>query len=401
MDLRQSPVEAFRDELAGKPWRPPTEAEATGIAVAELLRAATIEPSPDERERLIRVASDLAKTCRLAEHPAEGCWEDPIGVVTPISSLRELAILLYQRNSASSLAGHILESLTLLLPRDEIESARVGITAINHAIFAGRLDLAADRIRTLIGRGHRLRSDAVLARAWVTAGFLAQLRGNIPRAEVAARRANKYALRLGDPRTLGLVTAFRGSLSGLRGDYEQSVELLWRAFNLSDVPSSRTGMLNNLGETLYRVGHFRAARAARAIALQRGMTLGATIISLGGYAVCSAALEDERGVRWATQRATELANESYEPGIAQGLLGCADACGAIGLDDLARTLYQRGIRMADAAGYHDLRFRPDPTVKRLQHPRSREFIGAGARASRSVLELAPDGVPDQLELTVR
>ena len=85
--------------------------------------------------------------------------------------------------------------------------------------------------------------------------------------------------------------------------------------------------------------------------------------------------------------------------IAQGLFGCADACAEVGLTDLAVSLYRSAHEMADAQGYHDLRFWED-----FKQPKGRKRVSLDVGADevrRSVLELAPEGVSSKRILVPR
>jgi hypothetical protein len=160
---------------------------------------------------------------------------------------------------------------------------------------------------------------------------------------------------------------------------------------MADHPLSRSNILTNLGETLYRGGHYAAARAARALALGTEPASHPVFVTLGGYAACCAALGDIEGVKWASGQAIRLAEGARASRqLAQGLMGCADACGEIGLRDVAKDLYDRGRAMADQYGFHDLQFRADPSAPRAQS--QAPAAQADAEVLASIVEMAPDGV---------
>jgi hypothetical protein len=399
-EFRQSAVEAFRDDLGGGEWAPPSPAKAAAISVTAILEAALGEGTGPERERLIRRAAEISRSVSHPDHPATGCWEDPVGVETTIGDIRQLVGILHVERTGTRLAWGILERLAALV-KDDIDAARVAASRMAFLMQAGRLDTARDLALPVMLAGRRLGSEEILAKVWFNVVIGAQYRGNFPRVEHACRFAAKHAERLGDPRFLGRVAFIRGAVAGSRGDVAQSVEQSWRAATLFDFDGARAMALGNLAEALYRSGHFRASRAARAVILQHGLPLRAVPISLAGYAQCSAGLGDVAGARWAIEQAIAVAANHEEPGIAHGLLECANAAAMVGLDDVARRLWRDGIGALDAGGYHELRLFPDPTVERPTLPGRESFVGAAARATESVTELAPDGVPLGLEVAIR
>jgi tetratricopeptide (TPR) repeat protein len=271
---------------------------------------------------------------------------------------------------------------------------------MNSFLVGGRLDLAPAYAEAILRLGRQLRSQELVTYGWRYYASAAFHAGNLPLAEKYHRRMVKHADRFGDSRMSFVAALTDGVILGRHGDYAGSIERLWEAFTLADFDWIRGQAMANLGETLYRIGHFRAARAARSAALRMTPARYALLVNLGGYAVCSAALGDARGVQWAVSRTRSLVGKENQLGMAQGLLGCADACAMVGLDGLARELYDDGIKRAIAGGYHDWAFRPNPVVNRPLPPGAQRLIGQAEKASQKVTDLAPEGVADDLELTV-
>lgn len=318
---------------------------------------------------------------------------EPVGYTSPLSPFRGLMDQMERRERHLALSRHILESLGILFPPDTIEGGHVLRSRSINDQFSGREDLALARCRHLIGLGRRLRNDDLLRRAWSGIRGVSQARGNLPATERALRRERKYTERLGDPRLMFVVLGSEAYVHGQRGNYQASMEACWGAYQVADDVLKRAYVIANIAETLYRAGQFEAARAARAIALGFPTEIGAQIINLGGYAMTCAAVKDLAGVRWAGEQALRLTDDGRKTrGIAQGLLGCAEACGKVGLDKLASTLFERGLAIANTHGYHDLRFIPDPT-HREGPPPVQPFSGIAEEARKSILELAPTGVP--------
>ena len=397
--FRGSAVAAYRSGLLNGRWEAPSPFLAASISVASILQAATLERSEAGRERTIAQAEEWAAAALPPSLRALGSYLDPSDVESPTRAIRTLTELLARHaKQAHSLGNHILDSLALLYPLQSLEGGRILSHSMRTAMRGGRLDLAFDQGRILLGLGRRLRSDELLAKSWMCLFMYGNMRGNLPLMDRANRRSLKHVTPLNDRRLLAEALAHRGVLYGLRGDYGGSVEVCWRSVQLTDYPLARNYTLANIAETLYRSGHFRASRAARAQLLPHCTEPNILFICLGGYAVCCAELGDDAGVIWASNQALALLeNVQMDRGVAQGLLGCANACGRVGLDELSRTLYQRGLRLADTHGFHDLRFLPDPTAgpRRTAAP----FSGAAEEARRSIVELAPDGVSPDLVLT--
>lgn len=398
--LRQTAIAAYREDLPGGDWEPPSPHLAGVIAIASLLQATTEASAPDDRSRGLLRAADMTRELLGPEVVAMGCRTDPAGLDGPVDVLR----LLGERTEVSYahhrvLAGHIYESLRGLLPRVSLESGRVLAHEIRNAALRGQDALTLARAKTLVRIGRQLRNDELLFRGWSGIGSIAQLRGNIPRGYKLRQRSLRYAERSGEARPISLALVNMAAVLGMLGRYDESVACGWRALQLNDHPDLRAIALGDLGETFYRTGHIAASRAARAVALKLNLDFNAVFVNLGGYAATSAILGDLVGATWASLQALALA-EKHKPtqGLAQGLLGCADACGHIGLDDLARKLYQRGLQIADAKGYHDLRFRADPTQRVLERFAVHSFDGAAEEARRSIFELAPDGVSHDFTL---
>jgi hypothetical protein len=398
-NLRPSPLAAYRAGLQPDRWEPPTAHLADCIVIAEILQAATKSRSSAKRAAMIERAAGIACGLMTPEQVAFGCRQDPIDVTGPVAVIRTLIEEMELPGLGNRhLSEHILESLSLLFPLHSAEGGRILGTRSRNAGSMGEEELRFERARMLLAVGREVGDDSLLVKAWGQIAGYREARGNLPKSERAAFRETKYAMRSRDPRLISHSMMALGVVRGMRGDLEGSVEYLWRALNIADHPRVRAGILANLGETLYRSGHFRAARAARALSVQAGMDVSHLLVSLGGYAVCCAALDDSGGVTWASSHAIAIADK-YPPnrGTAQGLLGCADACGEVGLDHIGQLLYRRGLAIAEAHGYHDLRFRADPRTRHRERQPARQFLGEAEEARKSIVRMAPDGVAADCE----
>ena len=397
-DFSGSVLTAFREDHPHEPNPRPTPVEATAIGICTVLENS---PGEDATQVLERAAAIATAFQRPASLPSSGCYEDAGSVISPTGDIRSLAILLRVVAPRSALGTRLLDSLSRVVPAGTVEHGRlIGSRAMNSFIVGGRLELAFAYGEALLKLGRQLRSQELVVYGWRYTASAAFHAGNLPLAEKCHRRMKKHADRFGDRRLSFVAALTDGVMLGRRGDYAGSIERLWEAFTLADFDWIRGQAMANLGETLYRIGQFRAARAARSAALRLTPARYALLVNLGGYAVCSAALGDVRGVEWAVSRTRSLVGKENDLGMAQGLLGCADACAMVGLDDLARELYDDGMKRAIAGGYHDWTFRPNPVENRPVPPGAQTMVGQAERATQHVTDLAPDGVADDLELTV-
>ena len=396
--MRPTPVSAYRDAFPPGEWESPSPFVAGCISIATILQAATLDRSgaTGAVDRAAHLAGELLPASVLRY----GCRYEPIGVSTPVSALRTLVEHLEQRERYFvALAGHILDSLALLYPPDEIEGIRVLASRLRNASLRGLDDLRMERSRRLVEIGRKLHNEEVLFRGWGGIGGYAQIRGNMPYVRRALAREAKHAERVNDPRMQSIGMASRALAKGLSDDLAGCIELYWGALSLADHPELRFLFLGNVAHALYLSGHFRASRAARALVLRARPDVNTVFINLGGYAVACAGLRDVTGAAWASNEALRLSKlRGAARGAAQGLIGCADACAELGLLGLGKELRDAGLRIAEALGYHDLRFRTQPAVAPSPVRRDTLFRGAAEAAIASIVEQAPDGVPDDFTL---
>jgi hypothetical protein len=392
-DLRVSPLVAYGDGTPTESWREPSPFVAGCIAVAAILHSATRERSAAAREQLLDRATEQMAALLDPAEATRGCGMDAVAPRSHLLPFYAAVDRMQLREGAPrSLMCHMLESLAALVPADSVEGGRILSARIMYAYDDVHNELRTELSRSLVLLGFRLRNHELLSRGWAHMQGRAIVVGNLPQSERAARRGYKHALLDGDKRLISTALNMRGVVAGMRGNVATSIRFLWEGLQTADHPTTQMGILANLGETLYRSGRYREARAARAMVLLAGHGKFG-YVSLGGYAVCCAALGDIDGVKWAAGQAMLVASSATPSRqLAQGLMGCADACGEVDLADLAKTLYDRGRAMADAHGYHDLQFRADPSVRR---PRATPVPLDGSVKSTldSIAELAPDGVP--------
>jgi hypothetical protein len=391
-DFRISPLAAHAADMALGRWAPPTPVVAGAITVAAILHAATRDRAV--ARKAVERAGSIARELLTPEDLRFGCTNDPVGLDGPVAAVRTLVQhVKFRENAAAALTRHILESLLALVPRDSVDRGRVLSSLVSHGYEQTGYGLRTERITEVIRLGQALRSHELMYRGWSQLAAEYLVRGNLPGMERCARKTVKHAARMGDSRAMANATGHIGVITGMRGDPAGSVKILWAAVKGADHPHLRWLLLSNLGETLYRAGHFRESRAARAVAFKLAIEVNAVSVALGGYAACCAAMGDAAGVKWAVTQATRIAcTRPPSRGIAQGLMGCADACAEVGLDDLARSLHRRGHDMATSFQFHDLTFRADPTT-RAKKPKLVQFGGDAAKTLDSIVELAPDGMP--------
>lgn len=393
-DLRQSALAAYRDGLPGGTWEAPPPILGGCISIAAILQGATRAPSSAARSKMVERAAAIADEFLTPAERTAGGHFDLIGQDTPALRIRAFLEKMAQPGIRHRiLEDHVLQSLGELYPPSTQEGGMILRARANVARFLSAPELTLERALVLLRMGREQKDNVLLANAWNQIGGYFEIRGNLPRTERAARRAMKYAQRIGDARLITQGFIGLGVISGMRGDHEGSVRDLWRAYRMAEHPRLRSSALVNLAETLYRAGHYRASRAARTVVLQSRPTHSVLVISLGGYAVCCSALGDIQGVLWAARQLDAIASRfpASRP-LAQGLLGGADACGEVGLNHQARGLYERGMAMAESHGYHDLRFRPDPTARVAERAVVQQLEGEAGQARDSIVRMAPHGV---------
>ena len=398
-NLRPSAIDAYRQSLPGGQWEAPTPSVATWIRIATLLHAGSAGRTSAERDALVEHCSRIARESTSDAYALEAT-QDPHGIDSPTAVLRGLAEHVVRYNQIH-LGAHMLSSLYDLYASDAIESSRILALLRVVATLTGQEEISLARSRRLFATASQLRHPELLYKAWTGLVSYFYARGNLPRMAIATRRALKYAERIGTGRLIALALSSRSAALGLSGDYGQAVADCWRGLTLTDHPQVRVQLLGNAAETLYRGGHWRASRAARAAILTHRLEPDPLLVILGGYAVTCSALGDVAGVRWAADQALAFTSaHRFSRGGAQGLLGCAQACGEVGLYELAATLYTRGMAIAEANGYHDLRFRPEPAKQPRKAQLAEPFRGDAANALRRIEDLAPDGVAADLVLAV-
>jgi hypothetical protein len=399
VSFRLSASEAYARDCAGE-WQPPTPLLAAAITIATRLQAAAAALPPAEQVAVVASceteARDLVVRAGLHPQQVQDSSRDP-GAATSLRVLRGQVA----GAGHDTLALHLVESLMEIYSPDAVEHGRLIDMLRVLAFLRGDLEREWAHIVRLLMLGRQLRSEELLFRAWSAAGQNALQRGNLPDYARRIARCRKYAERIGDPRLIAYAHEQHAILMGLRGDHAAALVLHWRSLALTDHPTAVLVTLGNAAETLYRCGQFRAARSARAraIALCRFNDFTITVYHLGGYAGCCAALGDVDGVQWSARQVLRFpgAARDNRP-FAQGLLGIADACGQVGLDALASELYALGISIADAKGFHDLRFRPRPAKQPAPRAVALPLAGEAEKALQSILDLAPDGVARDLEL---
>jgi hypothetical protein len=376
-------------------------ADAGAVMIASSLQLAADLPGGEERDALVARARESAAHLLGGGVLAES-WLDPIGCGSPTGPLRALAQWLNVRDHIP-LGTHIVESLLLMSEPGSLEQGRILMQLASQAGLSGHGDMLAEHSRVIFTLGRRLHSDELLYKAWVQQNSHRYQRGNIPAWGAAVRRVVKYAERMGDSRLMALALNMRMTLLGQYGKLDQALAEGWRGVEMCDHPAVRERLLVNIGEALKRAGDYRAARAAAAALLRTPLEPSVMAAVLGSYSESSAGLDDPAGVQWATE---QLLARTADPtrlsrGFAMGLMSCADACGLAGLDALAEKAFSRSKAMAEAKGYHDLRLRTMHKARAATRDVAHPFSGFAEQARRSIVDLAPDGVPLTLVLAER
>lgn len=226
-------------------------------------------------------------------------------------------------NLADAMATAAL-ALPSLIP---IDRGRMLIIRARAARKLHQLDVAEDRYRAVRRLGRATHNPELGARAALGIGLIAMSRGNLPE----VRRLGRLAVRLA--RAGNLPHAEHEGRHGLmhvaskQGQLSVAINEAWAMFQCSGGDETREGSdLQALGQLMVDAGRFSAARKVLIAALRRPLVPGAAVVSLGGLAIASSALQDDTSLDWALQQFAIARRANIPPyALVSGLLDCAQA----------------------------------------------------------------------------
>jgi tetratricopeptide (TPR) repeat protein len=351
-----------------------------------------------DRRRFLDDAAKMAAELFDPAALAYGCAFDP-PKVDRTSSIALLRLLAEKMEYAGTLnlATSLLEGLAGVLPVDSVNSGRVLAQRARLSWKMGKTDLALARYQHLRRKARKVKSNELLIRSWAGFVAIAQLRGNYPDVRHWSERVIALAKRCQYFRLASLGHHGMMMPCTRSGEISDAIVHGWAAFRARE--GSSTGqieVLNNIGQLFLEAGYPHVAQPAFTRVLAGNPSLHVAAAALGGYAQSSAALGDNRAVRWAASEAAAL---SDQPGIGYEavatLLDCASALDAIGEVPYGSVLRARASTIAQYAGYHELVYRGEaaPTVR----PRH-DLTDLPELVAQGIAQLPEAVLPDHLEL---
>jgi hypothetical protein len=355
-----------------------------------------------ERRRFLDDAAKMAAELFEPAALAYGCAFDP-PKVDRRSSIAVLRLLAEKMENVGTLnlSTSLLEGLAGVLPTDSVNSGRVLAQRARLSWKMGKTDLALARYRHLRRKARKSNDNELLIRSWIGFSSLAQQRGNYPDVRMWSQRVVSLAEQCRYRRLAGL--GHQGLMLGASAAkrFEDAIPHGWAAYQCrqGDV-CGQAETLNNIAQLFYLNGHPVIARDAfiRVLAARPALNVGAA--ALGGYALSSAVLADERAVRWAAAEATSLSevrHHMYES--VTSLIECATALDMVGDQPYASVLRARASTMAQYAGFFELVYQAEESSREVPSSVGRALRGAQIDVAEGISNLPPVALPDRLELS--
>lgn len=205
-----------------------------------------------------------------------------------------------------------------------------------------------------------------ILRARIGEGAIAVMRGNLPRAELILDDAiaNATGHQLSDVRSRALHD--RANVAKLRGQYEQSIRLAYRALHDSQSPTERDRILGDIAGAFADLGLYAAARDAYLVlsvtAIEQYTRWGATLnlLDIAGQTCARGAFEEYRRA---------LVGEPLPPYLATGfqvVLGTA----YLRFADIgkARHHLERAMALAGEHDFHQFLFEAEEALLGIHTP---------------------------------
>ncbi len=355
-----------------------------------------------DRRRFLDDAAKMAGELFDPAALAYGCEFDPPKVdrTSSIALLRLLAEKM-ERTGTLNLATSLLEGLAGVLPIDSVNSGRVLAQRARLSWKLGKTDLALARYQHLRRKARKSKDNELLIRSWIGFSTLAQQRGNYPDVRVWSQRVVNLAEQCRYRRlaSLGYQGLMLGAVAAQR--FEEAIPHGWAAYQCREGDAhGQAETLNNIAQLFYDCGQAAIARDAfvRVLAARPAPNVGAA--ALGGYALSSAVLADERAVRWAAAEVTslsEILHHKYE--LVTSLIECATALDIVGDQPYASVLRARASTMAQYGGFFELVYKAEEASRRVPSSVGGALRGAEIDVAEGISNLPPVALPDRLELS--
>ena len=223
-------------------------------------------------------------------------------------------------------------------------------------------------------------------RARIGDAKIALLRGNLPRAEMILDETIEDAAKNGLPGVESMALHDRASAAGLRGDYELSVRLAYRALEGSETERNRDRILHDLANSFSNLGVKSAARDAFSILVATGqeqyLRWSASVQLMG------IAAEDGAGPVFEKIR-QELSGESLPPALrAEFEYNTGRGYLALGHYDEATTWLESAVATANRNGMYQMAFEADAELVDARTARRRAAQQEPFEVATETLEVA-------------
>ncbi|HEU5175783.1 MAG TPA: tetratricopeptide repeat protein, partial [Gemmatimonadaceae bacterium] len=259
MLIPRSALDAFRQDLAADPTAA-GPADARWLQVVTLLQSA-VDVAPSQRGGILDAATDLAAPDALG--PDAGVRALPVTMSFAPPPVVEMAVrsAIAMEDGARFHLAYAAYDAALRLVVAEIpdDARRVEVQGVILALQGrtarqlGDVEVATKHYEAAEKLGRDARVDAVVARAWVGLGLLAQIRGNHP----DARRRFTQALGLTGAAPESRQVAHQGLMvsASAAGDYDMAALHAWAAYELAPAGDEKVAALCDVAELLRNAGY--------------------------------------------------------------------------------------------------------------------------------------------------
>ena len=356
MAIPLPPLDAFRADRAHSAQ--PTADEGAWLQVALLAHRAAALPVSERGAHLEQASALLPGT------PQGDAAEKVIAAALQMEDATRLHLALSTLDGALRLLG-------------ETEFERRGrVLAYQGRVLRQLGDIASAEARyqaaERLGETHGQR--AIVARAWVGYGILAQVRGNLPEARTQFERVLTENAAPSDSRQV----AHHGLMmcASNVGDMDAAARHAWAAYVESD-GFERGAALHALSELLLNAGEPKAALSGFAAAVRQPILPRHELPALGGLAISAVRAMPRaaaaRLVNAARFRIDALLADTYLPyAHAATLIELAEALSQIGSSELSRRTAERARAIAATHRFNELTFRAEQLQETVTPTRVRE-----------------------------
>lgn len=227
----------------------------------------------------------------------------------------------------------------------------------------GDLGAATDCYSTVTTQGQRLNDGPVAAHGFIGLGNVAHARGNRPQQKAFFEQALGFAAKGSSAEMM----ANQGLLNVAVSQNLLADALLygWRAHDLAPPESElQLSIIGNLSHAALAAGFDAAAASGSAHVLQFSKTAFNRLAAIGTSLRIAAKLQDQSEVyRLQSLADSEMVASAPPFETARLCLRCAAAWCNIGEYDKVVPLVERGLRLADSLGFHELRIEGESLLK--------------------------------------